>query len=364
MIVDGRRDHFFRIPRPDLTTRFGTPNACNGCHADRSAAWAARTVDAWYGTHPRDTAFVAAIAAGRAGARDAAPLLAGVAADTARAAIARATALDLLRAYPEAAGAVLAGATRDPDPLVRAAAAAAMETQPAPPRVGLATPLLDDPVRAVRVAAARVLAAVPRTLLTPQRQKRLDAALAEDERGLEAVADMPSSHLDLAVLDEARGRDDRAEAAYRRALAMDPYFLPARANLATLYNRRGRNADAERELREGIRRMPEEGELHYSLGLLLAEEQRFDEAASSLTRAAERIPGRARVRYNLGLTLIKLGRRGEAERALLEARRLDPGRSRHPRRPARVPPRSVVRCATPVSRGQKARGSLAFLETR
>jgi len=26
-----------RIPRPDLTVSLGTPNACNGCHADRTA---------------------------------------------------------------------------------------------------------------------------------------------------------------------------------------------------------------------------------------------------------------------------------------------------------------------------------------
>ena len=32
MDVDPRRDHSFRIPRPDLSIHFGTPNACVACH--------------------------------------------------------------------------------------------------------------------------------------------------------------------------------------------------------------------------------------------------------------------------------------------------------------------------------------------
>lgn len=40
------------VPDPRLTMRFGgsgSPNACNECHADRSAAWAAERVEAWWG---------------------------------------------------------------------------------------------------------------------------------------------------------------------------------------------------------------------------------------------------------------------------------------------------------------------------
>jgi predicted CXXCH cytochrome family protein len=323
MVVDARRDHFIRVPRPDVTVTHGTPNACNGCHADRAPEWAVRAVDTWFGTHPRDSSFVHAVAAGRAGDRAAAPLLAQLAADTNRTAMARATALDLLRAFPGMSD-VAFGAARDPDPLVRATAAGAVETLPPAERAPLAAPLLEDPVRAVRVAAARILAGAPRGLLSSRQQRGLDAALREWAGGLDAMADMPSTYLNFAVLDEARGRDDRAEQSYRRALAMDPYFLPARANLATLYNRAGRNADAERELREGIRRQPEEGELHYSLGLVLAEEQHYDSAAVALRRAAQLIPQRARVRFNLALTLAKLGREAEADRVLFDANRLDP----------------------------------------
>jgi hypothetical protein len=41
---DFRRDHSFRIPRPDLTVKHGTPNACNNCHTDKKAKWAAEEI--------------------------------------------------------------------------------------------------------------------------------------------------------------------------------------------------------------------------------------------------------------------------------------------------------------------------------
>ena len=48
MVVDARRDHSIRVPRPDLSISLGTPNACTPCHADRPAQWAAEAVAGWY----------------------------------------------------------------------------------------------------------------------------------------------------------------------------------------------------------------------------------------------------------------------------------------------------------------------------
>ena len=49
MVVDPRHDHSFRIPRPDLSVKLGTPNACNDCHRDKPAQWAAAAVESWFG---------------------------------------------------------------------------------------------------------------------------------------------------------------------------------------------------------------------------------------------------------------------------------------------------------------------------
>ena len=37
MVNDYRHDHSFRVPRPDQSAKYGTPNTCNTCHADRTA---------------------------------------------------------------------------------------------------------------------------------------------------------------------------------------------------------------------------------------------------------------------------------------------------------------------------------------
>ena len=320
MQVDPRRDHGFRIPRPDLSVSLGTPNACTQCHEDRPAAWAAERAVEWWGA-PVGAHFAEGFAAARAGAREAeAPLLA-VADDAALPPIVRATAVEALRAYgPDGLRAIEAAAV-DPDPLVRASAAGGLERLPPRRRAAVLAPMLEDPIRAVRIEAARGLAGVPRSLLTGARRTAFAAARAELVAAQMAAADQPAAHLNLGVLAAGEERLEDAEAAYRTALRLDPQFLPARFNLATLLNRLGRNAAAEAVLRDGIDRVPDDGELHYSLGLLLAEEQRLDEAAERLGQAVALIPDRVRVAYNHGLALETLGRLAEAETAFLEANR-------------------------------------------
>ena len=325
MIVDPRRDHTLRPPRPDLSVKIGTPNACAGCHRDRTAEWAVAALAKWYGPE-RSKSFdwALVVAAGRARARDGAPALIAAAGDRELPAIVRATALGLLRAYGPQGSGVMTAALRDGDPAVRVAAVGALEAVPQPERLAAVAPALNDPIRAVRIEAARVLAGVPAERFDAAQRKAFDAAVAEFIEAQMAMADMPASHLNLAVLYVSQGKRDLAESEYLTALRMDPYFVPARANLVTLYNAMGRNADAEQILREGIKRTPNEGDLHYSLGLLLAEEKRLGEAADALKTAARLLPQRARVRYNLGLALDRLSRDPEAEAALLQAFQLDP----------------------------------------
>jgi len=56
MVIDHRRDHSLRIPRPDLTVKLGTPNACNACHTQpkETSEWAAAGIEEWYGPKRRD----------------------------------------------------------------------------------------------------------------------------------------------------------------------------------------------------------------------------------------------------------------------------------------------------------------------
>jgi predicted CXXCH cytochrome family protein len=352
MIVQPRPDHSLRVPRPDLSVRLGTPNACTQCHSDRSPQWAADAVAKRYGPNRRqEPHFGEVFIAARAGKRDAEPKLVALAGDRSQPVIVRASALDLLRGYGASGLAALVAATRDEDPLVRLAAVAGLDRAQPQEHTLHAAPLLRDPVRAVRIEAARVLAGVPTDRLDVSQRQALEAALAEFKEAQLATADLPASHLNMAVLHERLGRPDLAEQAYGTALRMDPYFVPARLNLVTLYNATGRNAEAERVLREGIKRTPGEGELYYSLGLLLAEEKRLPEATEMLGKAAQLVPGRARVRYNYGLALQQLGRPREAEAALGRALELDP-----------VDPEIVYAVATLLAQQKQWKRALPYAE--
>ena len=321
MAVDPRRDHSFRVPRPDLSVRLGTPNACTGCHNGRDDDWAADTVANWYEA-PLPGHFADILAAGRAERPEARRDLAALAANDAQPGIVRATALELLRSYGQTGLDAARDALTDNDSLVRVTAVGGLEPLAAPARRAALEPLLDDPVRAVRIEAARVLAETW-TSDVAGTDSPLSAAVAEYLDAQAAMADMPAAHLSLGVVRQRQGSPARAEAEYRVALDLDPWFTPARFNLANLLNSQERNADAETVLREGLERVPDEGELHYSLGLILAEENRLEESVASLGRAAALISNRARVRYNYGLALQQVGRLGEAETALREARAVD-----------------------------------------
>src|SRR5262249_57034152 len=91
---DQRHDHSFRVPRPDTSAKLGTSNACNDCHTDKSAEWAASSIERWHGANRKGLQnYAAALHAAWTGRADAASLLGQVAGDRGTPAIARASAL-------------------------------------------------------------------------------------------------------------------------------------------------------------------------------------------------------------------------------------------------------------------------------
>ncbi len=331
MQVDPRRDHRMGVPRPDLSVRLGTPNACTGCHTDESDAWAAKQAKAWWGApakRPRD--FAALFHDARQG--DPATLE-GLGAWVDRAGdspAVRATAVELAGRFGRAGAPIVDRALRDPEPWVRTTAASATLGWPLEARAARVVPLLDDPVRSVRVEAARSLAPFEAGGLEPGDRQRLGRALDELVTALEATADHPGNRLNLAVVMQQRGDLERAEREYRMALELDPRFLPARLNLVHLLDAEGRGGEAEDLLRAGLADDPDAGDLHYALGLLVAQARdasgatRLPEAARHLERAAQLLPEHPRAWYNLGLARQQLGDVAGARAALASARRLSP----------------------------------------
>jgi predicted CXXCH cytochrome family protein len=151
MAIDRRHDHGFRIPRPDLSVQLGTPNACNDCHQDKSADWAAEKVSSWFGLQRRGyQTFAGAFEAARTGQADVQALLATLVANPDTPALARASALAELPA-PDAD--LIRRSLADPDPVVRLGALDALEGSPAEQLWAFASSEL-CPIRSAAFASA------------------------------------------------------------------------------------------------------------------------------------------------------------------------------------------------------------------
>ena len=89
-------------------------------------------------------------------------------------------------------------ALNDNDALVRRQAVQALEPLPPQERVRLAAPLLTDPIRSVRIEAARLLAGTQPNLLQESQKTALDRAVSELIAAEMAAADRPENHVNLA----------------------------------------------------------------------------------------------------------------------------------------------------------------------
>ena len=255
---DWRADHSFRIPRPDLSTATGAPDACTRCHVDRSSAWAAAEIAARYPeSRHRERHFGQVMAAGRVDPAAARDDLAMLAEDAAQAGIVRASAMRLLEDAADAALAErLAPLLADRDPLVRAAAVRLQRSAPAEEQVLRLLDALSDPVRSVRMAAAQALLGAPIARLPRATQARLDAAMAEWRAALASRVDFPETHLQLAGVALTLRALPQAEAAFREAVYLDPQRLEAWVMLVRIAAHT-RGAEAAREvLAEALAAVP------------------------------------------------------------------------------------------------------------
>ena len=240
-------------------------------------------------------------------------------------AIVRATALSLASFYPdETAVKALERALSDESAILRHTAVNRLVIPDPAQRTAIVGPLLYDPVRAVRIEAARSLVPLIKSETGTSLGKRHEKALAEYIRAMERTGDFAASRHNLGNLYADLGQTDRAMGQYRKAIAIDRLFYPAKVNLAMLYNHQGNKDSAEALLREVVEEHPNLYEIKYSLGLLLAEKKDYEDAVIVLGDAAAGLPQRSRVHYNLALLLKQLNRNAEAEAALNQALSVDP----------------------------------------
>lgn len=269
MGIDGRRDHSFRIPRPDLTLETRAPNACSDCHTNQTAQWAADTVSRWYPESRHRGAHVAQILAPArrdpAGQVDG---LLGIVEHTDLPGIVRASALDLLSqiSAPGVADRTQS-ALSDPDPMVRAAAVAAQRGAAPPDIAQRLTPMLSDPVRTVRIAAAREFLGLRIARMPAGVTQALNGAMTEWQRSIRNKADFPETQLVLGGIGLTTRNMNAALSAFGEAVEMDPQLVAAWTMIARIHDALGDRQSARDTISAAIIANPDD----ISLSLMQAD---------------------------------------------------------------------------------------------
>ncbi len=327
MGVDYRRDHSFRIPRPDLTLEIGAPNACNSCHKDKSAQWSQDFIMKWYGISLKPH-YGSVFAKGKNGDPLVFDELTTIILDELQPPMVRAAAIGTMENYPsQAAKQVLKSVMGHSDALLRTYAARSFFSSNPNELKEIFIPMLYDPVRSVRMEAALRLASIQSEITDTLQKSALSKTLAEYEQAMQYTSDFAASNHNLGILYMNSGKNLEAIEKYRQAIMIDEKFYPASVNLATALNNSGKNSEAEKLLKDVLLNNPEIKGINYSLGLLLAEMNKYDEAVQYLEKATKETPVNPRVYYNLGLLLNQLGNKDKAENALLIATNLEPQNS-------------------------------------
>ena len=348
---DPRHDHGFLKPDPLLTKELAIPNACNRCHTDQTVDWSIGFVDTWYGAkmESRQRARTRIVVAAQANQPEApGKVLEFIATEEVPAW--RATLLLLLRPFAASNPKVIEAAraaTRDPEPMVRSAAAQVLAA--APHEAASLRPLLNDPSRLVRLDAAWPLSTeLPADSAL---RKELDDYLAVSadqptgrlrigqdlfNRGRAAEAEVPlrkatewdsnspGLHDSLGIVLNELGRPAEAAASLWRAAQLAPTDAGYAFNAALAFAGAGKLADAELALRETVRRNPRQDRAWYNLGLLYAQTKRPQDALTALQQAEQIAPTVADYPYARATVYWQRGEREAAAVAARKALEIDP----------------------------------------
>ncbi|WP_152286111.1 tetratricopeptide repeat protein [Flavicella marina] len=315
---DFRRDHSFRIPRPDLSVKYNTPNACVGCHKDKTDQWAADEIVKRKGA-PKENHFSDLLVPGLSKTPEAYKPLLQLAKDASYPEIARASAIVELPNYRNQAivRKQLLEFLNDPSPLVRASSTDALNDISDINNVSYLLPLLNDEKRAVRIKAFSALAILDEQQVPQNYKSVYNKVKKEYFIYLDGISDFTGGRINRANYTLKKGDLLGAIKHYESALAIDNLNNMARTNLANLYYQNKQYKKAEKAFKTIIEQEPEYGATYYSYGLLLAELQRTKDAIQQLELATKYMPDNERVYYNLSLLYSGIKDAKNAEKSIL-----------------------------------------------
>ncbi len=331
MVVDPRRDHSIRIPRPDLSKELGVPNACNRCHEDKPLSWALNHHEKWYPDVNKKPHYGQVFSKAQKSDPAALPKLAALADNLNNSMMVRASAVGLLGHYSNQVSvstALLQLAAKEP--LIRLAALRSLNVLSLPQRMQYVWPSLTDAVKGVRLEAIRLLAPVGSNqnsmarLSTLQKQD-FKNAVKEYINTANTHSDAPSGQAQLGVMYQALGEFDKALLAYERALIIEPSFIPALLNTADILRRIGQDEKGIEILKKAIAIDEQQPASHFALGLLYIRLKEINRSVPYLKRAAKLSDYNAHYSYVYGVALYESGQKELAITSLKASLKRHPG---------------------------------------
>ena len=300
---DFRRDHSFRVPRPDQSVKYNTPNACTGCHDDKSDEWAAKIIVDKYGNERADH-FSDHLLKGYYEDPSAFEILMS---GHQYPDIARATAVNLYGSQPLSSEQLnrLTLYLRDSSALVRNEVVVSLEQYQNEAIAKYIAPMLKDSLRMVRVSAARYFNMSNQDVATIENYK---TANKEFLTALHLNADFSSGQHQIALYYQSKGNEEAAIKAYKRAIEIDGYNNRPRMNLALIYYNQGLTNKSEELYLKVIEQEPDFSYPYYMLGLLYNELNNDIKALEYLKLATEKLPFNQNAYYNYALKLQGTGK--------------------------------------------------------
>lgn len=323
---DFRRDHSFRIPRPDQSALYGTPNACNECHAEKSDQWAADWVVKWYGMERKSHFSDYLILSQREGLRpEDRKKLDTFINDLKYPSIARSTVINSLLYSDESQVTALLNALKDSSAIVRYTALQQFRGMNPSDRMSIARKHLNDSVRLVRIGSAQLLLGFDGSGWDESEKLLLDKANGELEEMLYSNTDFSTGRLQIGDYYMQLNDVKTAIRHYEMALKKDSLLFPVYSNLATAYSINGQSDLALETINIWIDQNPDAGRAYYLRALLNFELGNNEIAVEDLMMAIALDPSDTRSMYNLATYFYQVKAFGKAEMHAEKALQIDPG---------------------------------------
>ncbi|NOQ91516.1 MAG: hypothetical protein GQ552_02225, partial [Flavobacteriaceae bacterium] len=297
---DFRRDHSFRVPRPDQSINHDTPNACKGCHEKESNQWAANWIKKWYGPKRRDHYSDALILSSQNNLNDEQRKdLDNFINDLKYPAIVRATVINNLNYTSNEQFGALLISLQDSSALVRYHALMKFRALPMQDRMSIVLKHVNDTTKLVRIGAAELAIGFDENNLNDIEKLNLNKSRSELEAMLYSNADFSTGRMQLGDYYLQNNDIKTAIKHYEVAIQKDSLLIPVYSNLATAYSLNKEYIKANETLDTWILLEPKLNRPHYLKALLNFEMNNNEIAIAELNTALKLDPNDTRSLYNL-----------------------------------------------------------------